>query len=262
MWGYGSSPILVNDRVYLNCSPSKKRTFVTAIDLKSGDTLWETDEPMDGNGERNTADQYMGSWATPIVVTIDGKQQLICAHPTRLVGYDLDSGDILWWCNGIRGERGDLAYSSPLCDGKICLTTGGFGGPSIAVRLGGSGDITGQQLWRKPENPQSIGSGILRDGVYYMANADVGTLQCLEATTGKELWVARGGAAHWGSIVAAGDLMYVTNQSGETTVFRFNPQQLEKVATNDLPEASNSTPAIVGDEIFVRTMEHLYCIGE
>ena len=169
---------------------------------------------------------------------------------------------MLWWCGGLQGEGGDLAYSSPLCDGQHCITTGGFFGAAIGVRLGAAGDITGDQMWRTPKSPQSIGSGILRDGVFYMANDEPGTLQCREVATGRELWIERTGAGHWGSIVAVGDLLYVTNRDGETIVFRPNPQQLEIVAVNKLNEPSNSTPAIIDGQIFLRTAENLYCIGQ
>ena len=59
--------------------------------------------------------------------------------PNRIVAYDLERGNILWSCDGVRHDRGDLAYSSPAISGEICMVTGGFRGPALAVRLGGSG---------------------------------------------------------------------------------------------------------------------------
>ena len=72
----------------------------------------------------------------------------------------------------------------------------------------------------------------------------------------------RSGANHWGSIVAANGLLYVTNQAGATVVFKPNPEKFELAARNELNETSNSTPAISDGEIFIRTFEHLYCISE
>jgi len=59
----------------------------------------------------------------------------------------------------------------------------------------------------------------------------------------------------------AGDLLYATNQDATTFVFRREPQRYEEVAQNKLNEMCNATPALSDGEIFIRTHEHLYCIG-
>lgn len=263
MWGYGTSPLLHRGRVIMQCTPGRQ-TFLAALSLDTGATLWQTEEPVAGDGDQNTEGKYMGSWATPIVVRVDGREQIIASMPTRVVGYAADTGALVWWCGGISHERGDLAYSSPLCDGQVCVATGGFTGPALGIRVAGAvGDVTAtHRLWRIPQYAQSIGSGVLLDGVYYMANAGPGILECLDAGTGESLWKARGADAnHWGSIVYAGGLLYATNQRGITLVFRPDRNQYTEVAANDLGEPSNSTPAVADDQIFVRTFQHLYCIG-
>jgi outer membrane protein assembly factor BamB len=263
MWGYGTSPIIHQDRVIMHSGPGKQ-VLLVALSLDNGEILWQVEEPQEGNGERNPAGNYMGSWATPVVATVDGREQIICSHSTRVVGYDPESGERLWWCEGLRGERGDLAYSSPLTNGKICIVAGGFQGPSLALKLErAQGNVTEtHRLWRVPQVPQSIGSGILLDDVYYMAQAGPAVIECLEAKTGKSLWRERGGNAnHWGSLVFAQDLLWVTDQEGTTVVFRPNQQRLDLVATNKLGEPSNSTPAISDGQLFIRTFSHLYCIA-
>ncbi len=262
MWGYGSSPIVYQGRVILFTGPSHERMFIGAYDLQTGQTLWETEEPFEGDGDRNAAGNYMGSWTTPMVVQVKGQDQVVVSLPTRVVGYDIDTGQILWWCEGLRGPRGDLAYSSPVSDGRILVTTGGYQGPSLAVLLGESGNLTeNARLWRKEQNPQSIGSGILLGDVYYMANAGPGTLQCIEAKTGKVLWTERGGANYWSSIVYGAGRAYVTDQNGTTLVFAPNTEKLVRLASNPLGEPCNATPALSDGEIFIRTFQHLFCIS-
>lgn len=265
IWGYGSSPVIHDDRVILHTGPGKQ-IFVAAYSLADGKELWKTDELFKGDGSYRAKEgiydkAYMGSWATPLLARIDGKLQAICTMPTRVVGYDVADGKILWWCEGLRASQGDLAYSSPVLAGNVCVVTGGFGGPSLAVKLGGAGDITSQRLWRKDANPQSIGTGVVVDGYLYRPNAGPGTLECIDPQTGDVKWTERA-STYWGSIVYVAGRCYVTGQDGVTLVFKPSPQKFELLAKNSLGEGSNSTPAISDGEFFLRTMKTLHCIGQ
>lgn len=262
MWGYGSSPILYQDRVFLFTGPGK-RSFFTALDAQTGKTLWETEEPTDGTGELRGDGKYMGAWTTPVVALVEGQTQLILPLPTRINGYDPRTGSILWSCDGVRHDRGDLAYSSATLCRDLCFVTGGYNGPAMAFRPGGSGNITeSRRLWRTEKNPQSIGSAVYANGHVFRPNAEPGTIEAVDPLTGQVKWTDRGpGGVYWASIVMAGELLYATNQDGATVVFRPNPEAFEPVATNSLDEATNATPAISEGQIFFRTAEHLWAIG-
>jgi outer membrane protein assembly factor BamB len=263
MWGEGTSPVIHDGRIFLNSGPSRKKVFVGAYKLETGETIWEKEEPFKGNGDKNEDDQYMGSWCTPLVAKVEGKDQVICAMATRLVAYAPEDGKLLWWCEGLRFNNGDLSYSSPVVAGDIVMTVGGYGGPGMGVKLGGSGDVTStHRLWRNPKNPQSIGSGVVVDGFVYMPWDGVGAIDCIDPKTGKQVWRGRTKGAAWGSIVLAGGNGYVTDKKGRTTVFKPNSEKFELVSVNELGEDSNSTPAVSDGQIFIRTFKNLYCIGE
>lgn len=258
MWGEGTSPVIHEGRIFLNSGPSKKKVFVAAFKLDTGETIWEKEEPFKGTGEKNEEDQYLGSWATPLVVN----GQVICAMATRLVAYAPEDGKVLWFSEGNRFNNGELSYSSPVVAGDIVVTVGGYGGPSMGVKLGGSGNVTEtHRVWRNPKNQQSIGSGIVVDGYLYIP-WDATSMDCIDPKTGKQVWRGRTKGPAWGSLVYAGGHAYVTDKKGRTTVFKPNPEKLEVVATNELGEDSNSTPAISDGQIFIRTFKHLYCIAE
>lgn len=261
LWGYGTSPIFHGNRVILHSGPGKE-VFVAALDANTGDTIWKTSEPQEGNGESREDGRYVGSWCTPVLVQANGREQLICTMSTRIVAYDPDDGAILWECKGIPHDRGNLAYSSPVVAGDVCVVIGGYKGPGIGVRLGGHGDVTDElRLWRRPENPQSIGSGVVVDGHIYRPNAGPGTIDCLDPNSGDVLWTERAGE-HWGSMIYVAGRCYVTNQSGVTTVFTPSPSGFQLVAKNELGSPSNSTPAVSNGELFIRTADYLFCIAE
>jgi len=261
IWGYGSSPIIEGGRVYLHSGPGQ-RVSLTAFDASNGETLWEQQEAVDGDGSYTSDKRYFGSWATPVMTTVNGERQLLLSMPTRLNAYDPSDGKLLWSSEGMRHKGGDLSYSSPLVVGDSVFITAGFGGPAMAVRLGGTGDVTStHRLWHTEKNPQNIGTGIFVEGYVYRPNAGPGTIQCIDPKTGTIVWENRGaGDNHWASIVLAGGLAYATSQNGTTVVFRPLPEKYDEVARNELDEHTNATPAVVDGAIVIRTFENLVCL--
>jgi len=259
VWGYGSSPILHRGKVILNFGPGE-RAFLAALDLKSGKLLWKYDEP----GGSITIDKgNIGSWCTPIVAKVGGKEQILCSMLTQLIACDPQTGVKLWFVEGLAEEKADLVYPSPVVSGEIGVAFSGWvTGPTIGFRLGGAGDVTASnRLWREKQ-PQRIGSGVVVDRNVFIVNAGPGTAECMECQTGKIRWSERlEGGESWGSVVMAAGRLYVTSRRGVTSVFRPNPEKFELLAMNDLGEPSNATPAISNGQIFLRTDGHVYCVS-
>ena len=261
IWGFGSSPVIHKDHVYLNAGPGK-RQFVVALNLADGKQVWKHDEP---GGNDSRAGRMTGSWSTPVIATINDTDQLLCSLPTRVVSFNLKDGSIRWQVKGLNGPNGDLVYTSPVLSDEMGVAMAGYGGPMLAFKLGGKGDVTKMNtVWKSERRqPQRIGSGVIVGGHIYIANADAGSAFCIELATGKQKWRARlDGGAHWGSLILADKKFYVTGQKGLTTVFKPNPEKFEKIAANRLPGTSNSTPAFADGEIYLRTSVGLYCVGK
>jgi len=269
IWGTGSSPIIYEGVVYLNIGPGE-RTYVLALDLQTGEQLWKTPEPGGNLGEDENGKRidWIGSWSSPQILEHSDQPQLICAQPTRVVAYDLKTGDKQWWCTGLNNlPRGSLMYTDPIFHKQMGLVLGGFKGPAIAFRLPEepeTGDITDlSRLWRiTHKNPQRIGSGVIVGDYLYAPSAGINGIQCLELKTGTVKWTERHPHAFWGSMVMAEGLIYVTDQSGTTLVIRPDPTKFDLVSANRLEERSNSTPALVDGKIYLRTYSALYCISQ
>lgn len=255
IWGNASSPVLYGDLVILWCGPGE-RQFLLALDKKTGQKVWQTDEPGGKSGIANK--EWLGSWSTPIIAKVGGQDQLILSVPFKLKGFDPKTGKELWSCSGLTR----LAYTSPLYGDGIAVAMSGYLGSALAVKLGGTGDITKDRLWlHDKKNPQRIGSGVIVGSHVYILN-EIGLPQCLDLKTGKDVWQVeqRPGGKSWGSMVAAGDRLYVTNQNGDTLVFRASPKY-ELLATNKLDEHTNASLAVSDGELFIRTYKHLWCIS-
>jgi len=184
------------------------------------------------------------------------------SFPNRVAAFDPKDGKELWTCRGLN----PLSYTSPLYAGGIVVAMGGFGGSALAVKAGGSGDVTEtSRLWHHPKTKQRIGSGVISGDYVYILD-DPGIAECIELKTGKIVWEERleGPSKKypsWSSMVLAGDKSYVVNQAGDTFVLRANPR-FEVLSANPLGEATMGSLAVSDDEIFIRTYKNLWCISE
>jgi outer membrane protein assembly factor BamB len=254
IWGSASSPVFYGDLVILNFGPGE-RTFLIAMDKKTGKDVWKVDEPGGKYGEKPS--EWIGSWSTPAIVRLPAGDELIMGWPEAAKAYQPKTGELLWTCKGL----GKLVYSSPVPSPEVVVIMSGFGGPYMAVRPGGRGDVTAtHRLWTSSgRNPQRIGSGVIVGDHFYTLSAN-GIAECLELKTGKSVWNERAGGETWGSMVHAAGRLYVTSQRGETLVLAAKPM-FEVLSRNPLGERSQSTPALSNGEIFIRTYNHLWCIS-
>jgi outer membrane protein assembly factor BamB len=259
IWGNAASPVLYDRLALLNFGPGE-RTFLLAVDKKTGEDVWKVEEPGGKFGDKGPS-EWVGSWSTPAMATLAGRDELIMSWPSILKSYNPRTGDLLWTCRGLERDQGTsgLVYTSPLVSPEVIVAMGGFNGPSLAVRTSGTGDVTEtQRLWRVRSGPQRIGSGVIVGPHIFMVN-EPGTFQCLELQTGKELWTERLGKGIWGSLVYADGRLYVTNLEGETLVLAAQPT-FEILGRNPLNERTLASIAVSDGALFIRTYQHLWCI--
>lgn len=265
-WGYASSPVIHKELCFLYFGPGP-RTFLIAVNKKSGETAWKIDYEEKQPAKRTDGfagqrDGVIGSWSTPIVVSANGREELINTIPEYIVGYDPASGKELWRCGGLN----PLVYTSPVYGEGVVVAMGGFHGPTVAVKPGGNGDVTAtHKVFESGKTENRLGSAVIKDGRAYVMTMP-GIVECLDLKTGQMLWRerARGRGAKsdsWSSMVLAGDKIYVLNKSSETLVLSAGPT-FEILGINSLTgEDTNSSLAVSNGEIFIRTHEHLWCIS-
>ena len=256
IWGTASSPVIHGDAVYLWCGPGE-RQFLIALNKKTGDELWRHNEPGGKDGLTNASEDWIGSWSTPVFAKIGGREQIVLSVPKRVKGFDPRTGKELWSCEGLS----NLVYTSPVVspDGVV-IAMSGYGGPALAVKTGGSGDITKDRLWHHPRNPQRIGSAVILGEHAFIMN-EPGLASCYEMKSGKDLWKQeRLTGSTWGSMVHAARRLYVTSTTGETVVLNGDPK-LEVLARNRIPDRVLATIAVSDGELFIRGYEYLWCVS-
>lgn len=256
IWGNGTSPVLAGDRVFLNFGPGEN-TALICFDKMTGKTIWQHQEPGGASGEGDNK-KWLGSWSDPLLRKIGTHDELLMCYPTRACAFDPLGGKELWTSAGL----GPLVYNSPLYADGVMFAMSGYGGAALAVKTGGSGDVTAKnRVWHLPKVSQRIGSGVVHEGYHYILS-DGGILECLDLKTGAMVFEERLKGNNWSSLVLSADgKCYAANQIGECFVFKASPK-FERLATNSLGEKIIGSIAVSDGQLFIRGYKNLWCIGK
>ena len=247
----GSTPVLYGDRLVVVWD-HQGESFIVALDARTGAELW-----------RKSRDE-VDSWATPLVVTHEGRAQVVTAAEKRLRSYDLATGDIVWESNGLTMNP----IPSPVSDGGLLFAMSGFKGNRLsAIRLADAkGDISGGKAnaWTLDRDTPYVPSPLLYDGLLYFLKSNAGILSVFDANTGRPHYQAQRLNAIpevYSSPVAAQGRVYVTGRDGTTAVLRQGPR-FEMLARNTLDDGFDASAALVDGHIYLRGYRYLYDIAE
>ena len=249
-FGEGASPALHGDTLVVTWD-HQGQSFITALDKRTGEERWRVDR------DETT------SWSTPLVVEHDGEAQVVTSATNRVRSYDLETGRLVWDSEGLTQN----AIPSPVAaDGVVYVTSGYSGSRLLAVSLAdASGDVTDSDavIWSLDRDTPYVPSPLLHQGVLYLVKSSSGMLSAFEAATGEQLYGPErlpGIRSLYASPVAVNDRIYVAGREGTTLVLKAG-REFEVVATNELDDGFDASPAIAGDELYLRGQRFLYCIA-
>ncbi|MBA4066414.1 MAG: serine/threonine protein kinase [Isosphaera sp.] len=255
IWGSASSPVIHKDLVIHHHGPHET-TFLVGLRKTDGTEVWRHDEV----GKK--PEVYYGAWGTPVVAPVGGAERVLMTWPGAVKAHDPATGKVVWSCRGLEKDKAAdrLSYASPLVSPDAVVASAGFGGPSVGVTPAGAGDVTDtHRLWRTPNNPQRIGTGVIVGDHVYVVNEP--GVACLALKTGKEVWSQAVPGGCWSSIVHAAGRLYIVGQKGETLVLAAKPE-LEVVARNALDGATTRASLVpTGGGFLIRTYTHLWYVG-
>lgn len=257
--GPAASPILVGKNLIIPCDgldkpfyadvpmkDVKEFQFVAALNVDTGETEWKK-----GRAARH-------SYATPLLIEVDGKQQVISPSADQTIAYDPKTGDEIW---SVRYDGYSLIPRPVFGNGLIFLCTGYNSPTVIAVKPDGTGDVTETHvMWTYKLNAPNTPSPILVDGSLYFVS-DAGVATCLNAETGKLIWKNRLGGNYSASPIYADGKLYFLSEEGITHVLTPG-KQFKRIGTNKVNGPTFASPAVSGKAIFLRSEEYLYRIEE
>jgi outer membrane protein assembly factor BamB len=252
-WGFGSSPVIHDGNVILQCDLSRD-SFIAAFGLADGAKVWST--PRD----------EIPSWSSPVVWKNGVRTEIVTNAAQYARGYDPATGAELWRL----AKKSEVTIPAPVLGKELAFISSGNRPiqPIIAIKPGAAGDIS---LKEGESANKSVAWGKLRGGPYmptpilygnYLYTcSNSGIVACYEAATGREVYKERaGGGSYTASPVAADGRLYLTSEQGEVRVIRAGPQ-FELLAVNALGDYCLATPAISNGGLFVRSHHFLWALG-
>lgn len=257
--GPSNSPVLVDDMLILVCDgldhsfyddrvipDAIAPQFLAALDAKTGEIRWI--KPRNGRH----------SYATPLVINLNGAKQLISPGGDRVVAYDPETGEEIWW---VRYDGYSLVPRPVFGNGLVFVCTGYDEPTLLAIRPDGTGDVTASHVaWKSDRSVPLNPSPILADDQLYTLS-DAGILTHYAAESGNVVWRKRVGGDYSASPILHRDRLYLLSESGTMTIVSTG-DRYKVFARNSVPGTTLASPAVNGNSLFIRTNTHLFRIDE
>lgn len=245
--GTGTSPVLFRDLVIIQRDEDEgKESVIAAYDKTTGREAWKTRRPV------------QISWATPALVSVDGRTELVTNGSEFAIGYDPASGKELWRTTGVESN----AIHTPLVGKGLVIMTAGYPAKKVIAIRPGPVPTDRRVAWEYAKGTGYVLSNILYGDYVYLLT-DNGVVTCLDAETGAVKYEGGRppGPAHFmGSPVAFGGFIAMTSEEGETFMITAGPAHAI-ARTNTVDEPVYSSPALANGRIYIRGEKHLFAIG-
>ncbi|MHC4518625.1 MAG: family 16 glycoside hydrolase, partial [Planctomycetota bacterium] len=271
-----SSPIIDGDSLFLHFDGVDAQ-FVTALDKNTGKTLWLKHRGIDSDlgavlkaeglsdtdieeTKKEKPNDNRKAYATPSIITHQGRRQLISPAAEVTFSYDPTLGEELWRVR--HPGWGWNAACRPIFEHGLVYLTTGVSRRLLAIRPSGTGDVTDTHVaWSHRKLVPNMPSPLIVDDLLFMVS-DQGWASCLDAKTGDELWRKRlrAGGNHWASPVHADGKIYFSGKKGVVSVIAA-ARDLQLLAENRFDASFIASLAVANDAIILRSLTHLYCVS-
>jgi len=244
-YGYSESVLIVGDTLY--CCPAGEGGYIAALDKRTGRTLWATPGIPDAAGNGSL-----------ILASIDGSRQLITQSASRVLGFDMEDGRLLWaypFANSRENNVADVIVSEGLV-----YASSGYGKGSVLLRpeRRSDGHYSVKPVWTSELLDNHHGGVLLVDGSLYGAGHNSHGWFCLDFKTGAQRWKSRGK----GSLTYAEGHLYCLEERGTMSLVKATPEEWIEVSSFKLPKGGEgfywAHPVVFGGRLYVRHSDQLY----
>lgn len=256
MHGYGSSPMLEEGRLFVVCM-HQGPSYVLAIDARTGKNIWKKDRTL------GLDDEAQDSYSSPIFVRGGGQTQMVIEGAETVTAYEPATGEQLWSSGGLKvpHHAGRTISGLSAGEGVLIAVASGFQNRGYTVALSPEVRHEGsRKLWTQTKYSPDCPTPTVYAGNVFMIRDD-GNASCLDLKTGEPHWQERlfSENVKVSPVIGDGKVYFMSGQ-GNCTVVKA-ATTFEVLATNQLNQATLSTPALSHGALFIRTQAFLYCVA-
>jgi outer membrane protein assembly factor BamB len=244
--GYSSSPIAYRGTVIVPAGGPG--ASVVAFDQQTGAIAWK-------------AGNFPVAPASPILITVDGQDQLVVSGAEEVVGVNPVNGAMLW-THANRTDYG-LNISTPVWgEGNLLFLSAAYNNGSRLLRLTQTdGKTAVQELWAQNRMRVHIGSVIRLGDFAVGSSGDFGPCPAvaIDLKTGQVLWQNREFARS--TFLHADGKLIVMDEDGSIGLATATRQGLSVLAKAPLlTNRAWTPPTLVGTKLYVRDRRQLMAL--
>lgn len=237
-YGHSSSLQVWDGKLIIQYDSNTKGRML-ALNTSNGESLWDVDRPVHI------------SWASPALIEVDGKIQIVTTSDPFVMGHDLETGAEIWRVEAMMGEVGpSIAYE----DGLV------FASNEYARLVAVEPKPDTEYTWEDDEYLSEAASPVAYDGLLYLATS-YGVLVCYDTKTGEKQWEMEFNEGFYSSPMIADGKLYIVDLAGITHIIKTG-REGTVIGEPALGEGGYALPVFADGVVYLRGSEHLYCIGE
>jgi len=237
-YGHSSSLMLWENKLVIQYD-TNTRGRMLALDTNSGESIWDVDRPVHI------------SWASPALIEVESKIQIVTTSDPFVMGHDLETGAEIWRVEAMMGEVGpSVAYD----DGLVFATNEYARLVAVEPKAGT------EYTWEDDEYLSEAASPVAHGGLLYLATS-YGVLVCYDAKTGEKQWEKEFDEGFYSSPMIADGKLYIVDLAGITHIIKAG-REGTVIAEPELGEGGYALPVFADGQIYLRGESNLYCIGD
>lgn len=244
--GYSPSPLAYKGLIL--CLVGGQGHSFMAFDVEDGRVIW-------------SKHNFKRSHSSPILINVDGQDQLVGMMDQEILGVNPSNGDLLW--SHTHGLAGDLTISTPLGgqDGLVFISTAYTGGSRALQLTRSNGQTSVQELWFTRKMRVHHGNMIRLGNLVYGSSGDFGPafLTAIHVSTGVVAWKERLFAK--ATLIYADGKFIVLDEDGMLALARPSVKGLTVLAKAQILEHNCWTvPSLVGTTLYVRSRKKILAL--
>jgi outer membrane protein assembly factor BamB len=236
-YGHSSSLLSWKEKLIIQYDTNKGGRLLT-LNIQSGEVIWDI--------KRSSHI----SWASPLLIEVDNKMQVVTSTEPTVAGYDLETGKELWQIDCMMGEVGP----SPAYGNGLVFVANEY------ATLAAIDPVKGEIVWEDNYYLPEVASPVVSDGLLFIATT-YGVFACFDVHTHNMYWEAEFDEGFYSTPIIADGKLFAIDMNGVVHIMKVD-RELKQIANIPMGEAVMTTPAFVDGKIFIRGNEHLYCIGK